>query len=312
MEFLPYDRVDPEQVRRLNLLGLGYYLGPERVARMRRLDPRFGGDFALYAVEDGQVLAQTGLLEVTLRTVAGEEKAGALWAVCTLPGHARRGVARALLTEAHRIFTERGYRFSFLTTSRSLVAHHLYRDLGYRDLAPMATAFAPASLKPPDDSWSLTSPGLTPEVAGTAWNIWRDAFRGRLGFVRPRAFLAAAEAGGDLEPQGIRLISRRGQPVGYAFVRSGPAQVRVLELAAPAGVYRDAVLALAGEGPLVMTGLVEGPEVGALRALGFAVLESYGRLMVCCLGGSSEPTLQVEQLLGVEQGRLWLGQLDHT
>lgn len=54
------NEVDPLGILSLNLLSLGYALTPELVGLTRHLDKRPFPFFALYAVEDNQVIGQVG------------------------------------------------------------------------------------------------------------------------------------------------------------------------------------------------------------------------------------------------------------
>jgi len=63
MKILEYDEVDPLGILSLNLLSLGYALTPELVGLTRHLDKRPFPFFALYAVEDNQVIGQVGGIE---------------------------------------------------------------------------------------------------------------------------------------------------------------------------------------------------------------------------------------------------------
>jgi hypothetical protein len=65
---LEYDSVDPAGVLSLNLTSLDYALTPERVALIRRLDPRPFPFFGLYAVEEGIVAGQVLVYRLLMMT----------------------------------------------------------------------------------------------------------------------------------------------------------------------------------------------------------------------------------------------------
>ena len=142
MKILEYDEVDPLGILQLNLLALEFSLTPEHVAHIRRTDPRPFPFFAIYAVEDNQILGQVGVFRLPMVSRDGREDVGGVWAVSTHPHHAGRGVASRLLKEAHDRMREAGLRFSTLGTNRYRVAYKLYQQHGYEDMGVLATALA--------------------------------------------------------------------------------------------------------------------------------------------------------------------------
>jgi GNAT superfamily N-acetyltransferase len=142
MKILEYDDVDPLSVLQLNMLALEFPLTPEHAAHIRRSDPRPFPFFAIYAVEDDQVLGQVGVFRLPMVSAEGREDVGGVWAVSTHPHHAGRGVASLLLDEAHARMRNAGLRFSTLGTNRYRVAYKLYQQLGYEDTGVLATALA--------------------------------------------------------------------------------------------------------------------------------------------------------------------------
>ena len=72
----------------------------------------------------------------------GREDVGGVWAVSTHPLHSGRGVASALLEEAHIRMRDAGLRFSTLGTDRFRTSYRLYQKHGYVDMNIWATAFA--------------------------------------------------------------------------------------------------------------------------------------------------------------------------
>lgn len=93
-------------------------------------------------MENNQVVGFVGMLDLATRTLKGNvEHVGGIYGVATLPGYTRKGVCTALMNRAHEHFKEKGYRFSLLGTSRTIVAHSLYEKLGYRDLLEAQSAY---------------------------------------------------------------------------------------------------------------------------------------------------------------------------
>jgi len=246
VDILEYDQVDPQQALALNLFGLSYFLDRRLVEDMRATEDRLAPFVALYAVENGTVLGQVGVMRVTLETTSGPETFGALWAVTTRPDRTRQGVASRLIGEAHERMREWNLRYSLLTTSRSLVAHALYVKHGYRDLLAFKQALAPplgqTLVGPalPQEEWDLAAlaaaePGENGQAAGAdlalIHNLYSASVRGRLGFVhRSPSTVKGAIAAGDLSLGNILVFRRRGHPAGYAIIEQEARVARVREM----------------------------------------------------------------------------------
>ncbi len=142
MKILEYDHVDPLQVLHLTMLTLDFPFTPERAAHIRRTDPRPFPCFTVNAVEEDTVLGQVGVFRLPMISTKGREDVGGVWAVSTHPNYAGRGVASALLEEAHARMRAAGLRFSTLGTDRSRISHRLYFRRGYVDMNVWATALA--------------------------------------------------------------------------------------------------------------------------------------------------------------------------
>jgi predicted acetyltransferase len=114
----------------------GWPFNEEEFNRFVKIDPRLkNGVVGFCALESEKVVSYVGAMDLATRTLDGAiEQAGGIYAVATLPGHTRRGLSTALFTSAHEYFKEKGYRFSFLNTSPTLVAYSLYKKLGYSDV----------------------------------------------------------------------------------------------------------------------------------------------------------------------------------
>ena len=114
-----------------------------------RMDTRLKtGSIGFCALREGKVVGYAGVMDMTLKTASRiEEKVGGLYGVATLPGYTRQGVCTALLNHSHEYFVAKGYRFSLLTTSSTIVAHSLYRRLGYFVVAPFLSAYLEARVK---------------------------------------------------------------------------------------------------------------------------------------------------------------------
>jgi ribosomal protein S18 acetylase RimI-like enzyme len=113
----------------------GWPFDPPEFEKTIKVDARLRDSCVGFcAVDEGKVLGYVGVMELTTRTVDDTaRKEGGIYGVATLPGHTRQGICTALLERAHAYFREKGYRFAFLTTSPTIVAHALYERLGYSD-----------------------------------------------------------------------------------------------------------------------------------------------------------------------------------
>jgi GNAT superfamily N-acetyltransferase len=140
MKIFEYSDVDPLSVLHLTMLALDFPLTPEHAAHIRHTDPRPFPCFTVNAVEDDMVLGQVGVFRLPMISTGGKEDVGVVWAVSTHPNFAGRGIASALLDEAHTRMRDAGLRFSTLGTSRSGVSHKLYQRQGYVDMNVWATA----------------------------------------------------------------------------------------------------------------------------------------------------------------------------
>ena len=242
MRIVEYDEADPAGVFALNLLSLEWSLTPERVALIRRLDPRPFPFFALYAVEDDCVAGQVGVYRQPMLTIEGPEDVGGACAVCTHPSFNRRGIAARLLEETHARMRAAGLRFSTLGTARHRAAYSVYRRQGYEDLFATTSTFARLESVAREAS-------LRAERAGTERLALADAFfplaaAGGLGFARRHAgFIAMMAAIGDVQPDDVWLIWDGREMVGYAMAKMVESALTVGDLLLLQGV--DAAQAVA-------------------------------------------------------------------
>jgi GNAT superfamily N-acetyltransferase len=140
MNILEYNNVDPVSVLHLTMLALDFPFTPEHAAHIRRTDPRPFPCFTVNTVEDDKVLGQVGVFRLPMVSTEGREDVGGVWAVSTHPNYAGRGIASALLDEAHTRMRDAGLRFSTLGTNRPRVSYRLYQRHGYVDMNVWATA----------------------------------------------------------------------------------------------------------------------------------------------------------------------------
>jgi GNAT superfamily N-acetyltransferase len=127
----------------------GWPFNPRTYETVIKTDPRLrDSPVGFFALEGGSVIGSVGVMDMATRTLEGTtEYVGGVYGVATLPSHVRRGVSTALMKASHEYFKHKGYRFSLLWTSRSLVAHAMYEKLGYADWLERPTAYKVLGLK---------------------------------------------------------------------------------------------------------------------------------------------------------------------
>jgi len=108
-----------------------------------KIDPRLkNSPVGFCAIEGNDLIGYVGVMDLATRTLDGAvEYVGGLYGVATMPSRVRQGICKALMKRAHQHFVDKGYRFSLLGTSRTLVAHSLYERLGYADLLEIPSAY---------------------------------------------------------------------------------------------------------------------------------------------------------------------------
>jgi len=156
MKIVPYDEMnDPAGFALLSDSAFGHPHTPERIARRRKLDPRYRDPFGFAMMDGRTAIGFIGVLDLKARTRTGKViPVGGIHNVMTRPDCARKGISARLFERAHGHFLSRGCGFSFLFTARSLVAWHLYRKLGYAEMPlsgrqlPAAYLLRPAKGKP--------------------------------------------------------------------------------------------------------------------------------------------------------------------
>jgi len=209
---LPYERLrDPRDFFELMEAAFGEVAAPEHPNLLRRHDERRKHEFG-FGLYRGKTLASfIGVAELTVRTRSGEtEPALGIHHVATHPAYARQGLSRRLFDFAHDRYRKNDRRFSFLYTSRTLVAPALYRDLGYEEVPLMgerALLILPASRK-------RLIPNRT-RVAdlAVAERLFAEATAGDYGFVvRPRGWVLSRLKQWKMKPDYV-FVGRDG----YAF-----------------------------------------------------------------------------------------------
>lgn len=193
---------------------------PTSFEKYVKLDPRLKNSPAGFcAVEDGHVVGYVGVMDLATRTVQGKtEYIGGVYGVATIPNHARKGISTSLMNRAHQHFRDKGYRFSLLGTSHTIVAHSLYAKLGYTDLFGAPSAYKILGIK-------KTKPVAKEKAAKLDYyrilRIYDECVKGKSGFViRDQAHLKMLEKIEGLTGKHCMISDE-----GYLFfteVKSGP------------------------------------------------------------------------------------------
>jgi GNAT superfamily N-acetyltransferase len=112
----------------------GWNPTPEQILKRRIADERYKYPFGFCLMKGKTLAGFVGVMDIPVKTIDGKiEKAGGIHNVATYPNFSRQGIARELFDFVHNHFKALGYRFSFLFTSKSLVAYSFYEKIGYKD-----------------------------------------------------------------------------------------------------------------------------------------------------------------------------------
>jgi GNAT superfamily N-acetyltransferase len=244
MNILEYNDVDPLQVLNLTMLALDFPFTPEHAAHIRRTDPRPFPCLTVNAVEDGRVLGQVGVFHLPMISIEGREDVGGIWAVSTHPQHAGRGVASALLEDAHSRMRAAGLRFSTLGTNRYRRAYKLYRQHGYVDMNIWATALARWEVAHQPTRLHAQSLGL--EGFDFVETLFHTIGSNYLGFAWRHTPFARLRERVRLEEISILWSNR--EPVGYVFARGDESMLRIsIQILQPGIEVTEAIAAVASQ-----------------------------------------------------------------
>lgn len=261
---------DPYEFLTLMSQGFGWNAHPRRVATIRRADPRYRDPYGFCALAGDRLAGFVGAMDLPVRTLdRGDEMAGGFFAIATRPEFTRRGIARRLILHTQRHFRARGYRFSFLYTSRSLVAFSLYEGLGYHDIpedepGPGRWVRIFRTRKP-----GRRRPGKpTRAQLRQVYRLFDEAAAGWTGFARrPDDWLRTALKSGRITPADLLI-----DPDGYALTSSGWDTTYLFEIVArnPAAYRRLIERARdLGRPVLVGFGVYDPVLLGVYHQLGF-------------------------------------------
>lgn len=317
MKIVEYDNVDPLSILDLNLLCFRFALTPEMAIQIRRLDKRAFPFLAIYAVDNGRVMGQTGVFRLPMMTVEGPEDVGGIWAMCTHPAYSRQGIGSLLIAEAHARMRAAGLRFVALGTSRHWVAHPFYQRQGYQDIAHFAAALVPRTAVKVGDN-GLYAIKATHHTLPAADALFRRVAAGKTGFSRRHDdFLSKMVAiGDDIRLEDLRLLYYGRDLVGYAAVQNSEVVFKVNDILLLDEV--DIVAAVTGllaesEAPYIqITMNSHAPQLAHLQQAGFQVaFTTLDVVMLKPLVNSVE-TANVPSLFGIDINRFMVSWMDVT
>ncbi len=227
MKIVTYEEIDDIQMTELTLACFHHTYSKEHVDEMVKADkriPDWGGE--LYAVDGDNVLGTVGMLYPRIKTKDGIETVGGIRNVCTRPSASRKGVARMLMEEAHERMEEKGLRFSFLMTSKSLVAYELYKKMGYRDTHRYPVAFKKTNKKTSSIEFREKE---DPEYVRSLYKKSVKDLHGLI--VREEDFWEMARARGWPDISKLKIAYLKGERIGYAMFNRRRKQMDCAELA---------------------------------------------------------------------------------
>lgn len=312
MRILAYDELppdlDPERAL-IHLAALSTTVSRRRLEIDRRRLKRTADYVGLFAVEAGHILGHLYVLRIPYTFPDGPGTISGIASVGTRPDRARTGVARALLTEAHRREQDAGIEHCTLWTNPSWGAHVLYEKLGYRDIysSPWAVhvPIAPRGRRRPQPGIRSGRPGELDEI-----DEFHDRLaEGRVGFChRPHGFLRTRMLDGRLDPAINLLVARDGEKlVGYAHLDRTPQRVICGEMAATTRAVQRALIdeigRLADGVPFAFqqTPVTDTPEL--FRGPGFSTLPRAWYVFMGLAQGRKQTAREAAQEFGTDDPR---------
>jgi len=310
MKILEYNDVDPLSVLHLTMLALDFPFTPEHAAHIRRTDPRPFPCFTVNAVEDDQVLGQVGVFRLPMISIDGREDVGGVWAVSTHPVHSGRGVASALLEEAHTRMRDAGLRFSTLSTDRYRIAYKLYQQHGYEDMQVYATALA--KWETAHQPTRLCAQPVDSGGYEFVEKLFADIAQDYLGFSWRHTPFSRSRL---VNLADIWIVQENGHPIGYGFVHTDQSMLKISNLTLNLGIdAAEAVAAITAElkSSYVQVKITRPIEIASLRSAGYQVAHpTWGAFMVKPLVPDVTAD-DARRLFGIGTDRFLISWLDVT
>lgn len=233
MKILTYDEVDHDQVLVMHMSGFGWPLTEERARAMAEHDRRIWKLFGIYAVRGDKVLGQIIPFKLRLRSTEGMADQLGVAEVVTTPDETRKGIATALMKRIEELGIEEDMRTSWLMTGEHLVAHNLYRKLGYFNVSTFPRGFKRVPRRQKKRGEVKLRQYRKSDCKKLA-SIYKEYLKGSLGFTeRQWDFLETGIATQQLGKDAIKVASRAGRTVGYAVTSPRDGVAFIMEVVAP-------------------------------------------------------------------------------
>jgi GNAT superfamily N-acetyltransferase len=314
MRILTYDEVDHDQVLVMHMSGFGWPLTEERAEAMAEHDRRIWKLFGIYAVRGDKVLGQIIPFRLRLRSTEGMADQLGVAEVVTAPDETRKGIATALMKRIEQLGVEEGMTTSWLMTGEHLVAHNLYRKLGYFNVSTFPRGFKRIT-KRQKQCGDVRLRQYRKDDCRKLAGIYEEYLKGSLGFTdRQWDFLETGIATQQLGRDAIKVAMREGEIVGYAVSSPREGVAFIMEAVAPEKRDFDSIVSALEtqfKGSLVVgSSLIWKKQRDRFASLGYQIRPKHWyRLMVKPLkkGMSRQDT---EHLYGLDDGRFAFMSLD--
>ncbi|HVP36694.1 MAG TPA: GNAT family N-acetyltransferase [Terriglobales bacterium] len=229
MKIVTYRELEPKD-RFMLLMDQAFWwpLSPAQLERLISLDIRLkNSPVGFCAVENGNLAGYVGVMDIPTKTVSGNvETVGGIWCVATNPRFAKKGICKTLMDKAHQYFLQKKYPFSFLCTSRTIIAYAIYVRMGYVEIEkvndyPEAYKVLGESRPERKSETELDQNKIT--------KLYQEFVKDKTGFsVRQKNFMELLSERKKFDDKRSILTQN-----GYALV-SGPKEVsRIMEIISP-------------------------------------------------------------------------------
>jgi len=229
MKIVTYRELErKDDIMMLMDLAFWWPISPKELEERINSDIRLkNGPVGFCAVKESQLAGFVGVMDIPTRTIEGNiEIVGGIWSVATNPDFAKQGICRTLMETAHDYFRSQRYRFSFLCTSRTIIAYAFYLKLGYAEVE-VVNQFT-GVYKVLDKLESVTqnaSSNLDPQKIS---QIYEKSMDDKTGFViRQKDFFTMFARRKRIDEQKSILMEK-----GYALVTEDQSVIKVKDLVA--------------------------------------------------------------------------------
>jgi len=229
MDIFTYRELEPkDEIMMLMDFAFWWPISPKDFDELINMDARLrDSPVGFCGVKDGRLAGYVGVMDIPTKTIKGEtEIVGGIWAVATNPDFSRQGICKSLMEAAHDYFRKQKYRFSFLCTSRAIIAYGIYDKLEYTEVEYVnrsAGVYKVMDKIAPEDVKTETK--LDPEKI---YEIYERFVENKTGFAaRQKDFVTLFAKRKSFDERKSILKER-----GYALVREARNVIKVQDLVA--------------------------------------------------------------------------------